>query len=318
MRILLWHVHGSWADAFVRGDHDYVLPVTPDRGPEGLGRARTWDWPANVREVPPEQLPGEPIDVIVLQRPHELDLAARWTGRRPGIDVPAIFVEHNTPVADVPCTRHVLADQGRIPIAHVTGFNELMWDCGSARTTVIEHGIPDPGHRYTGEIDRAAVVINEPVRRGRFVGTDLVRELAPRRGIDLFGMDVDKLAVEHVRGLETFEDLPQHALHVEIPKRRVYLHTTRWTSLGLSLVEAMTLGMPVVALATTEAPGAVPAAAGVTATRLDDLDRAVAMFQRDPDLARSTGQAARTYALSRFGHARFLADWDELLAATAG
>lgn len=32
-------------------------------------------------------------------------------------------------------------------------------------------------------------------------------------------------------------------------RRRVYLHTARWTSLGLSLLEAMHLGMPVVAVA---------------------------------------------------------------------
>ena len=53
MRILLWHVHGSWTTAFVQGPHTYVVPVTPDRGPDGLGRARTFDWPDSVVEVPP-------------------------------------------------------------------------------------------------------------------------------------------------------------------------------------------------------------------------------------------------------------------------
>ena len=44
------------------------------------------------------------------------------------------------------------------------------------------------------------------------------------------------------------EDLPQDELHAELARRRVYLHPIRWTSLGLSLLEAMHLGMPVVAL----------------------------------------------------------------------
>ena len=48
MKVLIWHVHGSWTTAFVQGRHDYLVPVTPDRGPDGLGRARTWDWPAAV------------------------------------------------------------------------------------------------------------------------------------------------------------------------------------------------------------------------------------------------------------------------------
>ena len=51
MRILLWHVHGSWTTAFVQGGHEYLVPVTPDRGPYGLGRARTYPWPESVREV---------------------------------------------------------------------------------------------------------------------------------------------------------------------------------------------------------------------------------------------------------------------------
>jgi glycosyltransferase involved in cell wall biosynthesis len=35
-------------------------------------------------------------------------------------------------------------------------------------------------------------------------------------------------------------------------RRRVYLHPVRWTSLGLSLIEAMHLGMPVAGLAARE------------------------------------------------------------------
>ena len=45
MRVLIWHVHGSWTTAFVQGPHTYLLPVTPDRGPDGLGRAAHLDWP---------------------------------------------------------------------------------------------------------------------------------------------------------------------------------------------------------------------------------------------------------------------------------
>src|SRR5690606_10187518 len=35
LRILLWHVHGSWTTSFVHGGHVCLLPVTPDRGPDG-------------------------------------------------------------------------------------------------------------------------------------------------------------------------------------------------------------------------------------------------------------------------------------------
>jgi glycosyltransferase involved in cell wall biosynthesis len=97
----------------------------------------------------------------------------------------------------------------------------------------------------------------------------------------------------------------------------VYLHPIRWTSLGLSLIEAMQLGMPVVALATTEAPDAVPAGAGVVSTRVDVLADAVRTFVAEPDRAREAGLAARSAALERYGLARFLADWDDLLEEVA-
>jgi glycosyltransferase involved in cell wall biosynthesis len=127
--------------------------------------------------------------------------------------------------------------------------------------------------------------------------------------IDLFGMDAENVGPP-TRGVE---DVPQERLHDELARRRVYLHPIRWTSLGLSLIEAMHLGMPVVALATTEAPDAVPAAAGVLSTSVDRLAHAARGYLADPEQARETGIAAREAALERFGLERFLADWDELL-----
>ena len=318
MRILTWHVHGSWTTSFVQGRHDYLLPLTAGRDADGLGRARTWDWPAGAQEVPHDRLRDTDIDVVVLQRPHEVELAERWTGRRPGRDVPAIYVEHNTPGGDVPFTRHPMADQRDIPIVHVTHFNRLFWDCGNATTDVVEHGIVDPGHLYSGDWPRAAVVVNDPVRRGRAVGTDLLTALSRTAPLDVFGMGAhqldDALDIPGDR-MWTFEDLPQQQLHRELARRRVYVHTSRWTSLGLSLLEAMHLGMPVVALATTEASRAVPPEAGVLSNRPEELAAALWRFVHDPSEAQRAGAAAREAALERYGLQRFLDDWDERLAA---
>jgi glycosyltransferase involved in cell wall biosynthesis len=113
------------------------------------------------------------------------------------------------------------------------------------------------------------------------------------------------------------EDLPQAKLHREMARRRVYLHPIRWTSLGLSLLEAMHLGMPVVALATTEVPLAVPPEAGVISTRVEVLERALRLFVNEPREALARGKAAREFALSRYGLDRFLSDWDDVLMEVA-
>src|SRR6478752_6928070 len=316
MRILLWHVHGSWTDAFVRGRHEYLLPVLPGGGAWGLGRAGR-DWPESVREVDLATLDADAVDAVVLQRPEEIDEVVRNLGRKPGVDLPAVFVEHNTPKGNFPNTSHPLAGQDRIPVVHVTHFNRLAWDNGSAPITVIEHGIPDPGLLYTGELPELGVVVNEPVRRGRVTGTDLLPAFASVAPLQVFGMKTEGLAA--ATGIEASRvtargDLKTRDLHRELARCRVYVHPMRWTSLGLSLLEAMHLGMPVVVLATTEAPRAVPREAGALSTRPERLWEAVRYFLAEPDAARLAGKAARAAALERYGLGRFLADWDRLLA----
>jgi glycosyltransferase involved in cell wall biosynthesis len=178
---------------------------------------------------------------------------------------------------------------------------------------VIEHGVIDPGHRYTGELSRAAVVINEPVRRGRMVGADLLPQLAREIPLDLFGMPgTDPDAVRQL-GVTPLGDIPQELMHAELARRRVYLHPVRWTSLGLSLIEAMMLGMPIVAVAATEVVEAVPADAGVVSTRPSALRDGLREFLDSPEAAALAGKAARAAALERYGVARFLADWDALI-----
>jgi hypothetical protein len=298
MRILLWHVHGAWTTAFVHGRHEYVVPVLPDRGPDGLGIARTYAWPDSVVERAPDDI-GD-VDVVVFQRPHELDLARQWLGR----DVPAVYVEHNAPQGRIADMRHPMADRDDLTLVHVTHFNALFWDAGGTPAAVIEHGIVDPGPRYTGELPRAAAVINEARRRGRVTGTDLLPRFRAAAPVDLFGMGA--------------EDLPHAELHAAMALRRVYLHPIRWTSLGLSLLEAMHLGMPVVVLGTTEAFEAVPREAGAISTRLDVLEDALRRLVADPEEARERGAVARAAALRRYGLDRFLGDWDDLLARVTG
>lgn len=306
MRVFMWHVHGSYQTALVQGGHEYLLPVLPDRGPNGRGRAQTWAWPANAIEVSPEQAADEEVDVLVVQRPHELELAERWLGgRRPS----TIYLEHSSPQGRIADMRHPAADRNDLTVVHVTHFNALFWETGSTPTRVIEHGVVDPGYRYTGELPRVAVAINEPVRRGRVTGTDLLPRLNGEVPLDLFGIGADALG--------GIDDVPQARLHDELARRRVYLHPIRWTSLGLTLLEAMHLGMPVVALATTEVAEAVPPSAGVVTNRLDELRRALRSLVAEPDAARERGLAAREAALDRYGLGRFLADWDATLEEAA-
>ena len=308
MQVLVTHLHGGWASAFLRGPHEYLIPVTAE--------SRLPELPPGARKVPVDEIRHLDIDVAIVQGAGELELMEEWTGRKLGRELPAVFVEHNTPKKHPVTERHPLADSTEIPIVHVTHFNRLMWDCGDARTRVIEHGIPDPGLQYTGELAALGVVINEPVRRWRVTGTDLLPGFADVAPLHGFGIDMHLLpdALELPDGqFEVVGDLPTASLHRELARLRVYLHPFRWTSLGLSLLEAMSLGMPVLALDTTEAARAVPPEAGAISGDPAELRRAARHLMEDPDEARRRGHVAREYAQHRYGLGRFLAEWNEVL-----
>lgn len=318
LRVLSWHVHGSWHHSFVRGRHEYLLPTLPERGPWGLGRAGR-PWPSNAVEIPAGELRDTAVDVVVLQRREEIELAERWLGRRPGIDVPAVYVQHNTPDRGAATTEHVLADRNDIPVVHVTEFNRLMWDCGEAPATVIGHGVVDPGPLYQGDLPRAVAVINEPVRRGRVAGTDLLPALRAAAPLDVFGIKASQMRIEAEAGRHELvggPDLPLDELHREMSRRRVYLHPARWTSLGLSLLEAMHLAMPVAVVAATEA-ASLPSEVGVVSCDVDALVSGVRELIEDRERAVAAGKAAREYALANFGLDDFLRRWDALLARVA-
>ncbi|WP_245413196.1 glycosyltransferase [Arthrobacter celericrescens] len=321
MRILVWHVHGGWLEAFVKGRHEYLIPADSDGGRWGLERGGR-EWPVSVQEIDLAAIDPDSVDVVVLQRPGEIAAVAWALRRQPGVDLPAVYVEHDAPRIGVPFARHPMADQHTIPVVHVTHFNQLIWDTGSARTTVIEHGIPDPGRLDTGEREEMGVVVNEPVKRGRVTGTDLLPGFARVGPLRVFGTATEALPdalnlTGHGPGKEQLliaGDVAAPQLHRQLSRCRLYLHLFRWTSLGRGLLEAMHLGMPVVALGTTETHRAVPRGAGLVSNDVGELQVFVRRLLDDPDDAYAMGLVAREAALERYGLGKFLNAWDELLA----
>jgi hypothetical protein len=127
--LLVWHAHRSWTESFVAGRHRYVIPVNASEDAYGRGLCGR-NWP-RAQEISPSRLRDEDVDLVVLQRPHELELATRWLGRRPGVDIPAVYDEHNAPRPFPVDSVHPLAGRDDIPLIHVTDFNRLMWDNGA-------------------------------------------------------------------------------------------------------------------------------------------------------------------------------------------
>jgi glycosyltransferase involved in cell wall biosynthesis len=185
-------------------------------------------------------------------------------------------------------------------VVHCTHFNRLMWDNGATPTRVIEHGVPEPRVAHTGELERGLVVVNNLARRGRRLGYDLYQQVKRKLPLDLVGVDSQELGeIRHA-------DLPAFAA-----RYRFFFNPIRHTSLGLALIEAMMLGMPVAALATTEVASVLrDGENGLADTNLERLVGGMARLLAEPAEARRLGDAGRRSARRRFGIARFVADWN--------
>ena len=56
LRVLTWHVHGSYLSYLTQVPVTWLLPVRPDRADGYGGRGATFTWGDNVIEVPAEEV----------------------------------------------------------------------------------------------------------------------------------------------------------------------------------------------------------------------------------------------------------------------
>jgi hypothetical protein len=218
--------------------------------------------------------------------------------------LPRIYLEHDPPRTSPFEERH-LVDDPDVLVVHVTPFNELMFDSGRSPTRVIEHGVEVPdGVRWSGELDRGIVVVNHLARRGRRLGADVL-ERVRAAGVPL---DVVGMAAEESGGLG---EVPHYELPAFQARYRFFFNPIRYTSLGLAVCEALAIGMPVIALATTEHAMAVEnGVSGYADTSVERLVEAMRGLIADPREAQRLSEGARARARERYGIERFARDWD--------
>lgn len=309
-RILTWHIHGAYLESLAATGHEIVLPVAPERGHGWQGRAGADLLPDTVRDVPADALDDVGIDLVLYQSVDVWQQRERFLGAAIR-SLPAIYLEHDPPRAHPTDTRHPVDDPS-VLLVHVTAWNALMWDCGRTPTRIIDHGISIPaGVLVTGRIERGITAINHLAERGRRLGADIYRDLREVLPLDLVGM-----------GSERFDGLGELAredLAWLMAGYRFYFHPVRCTSLAMAMLEAMMVGLPVVAIAATEVPMVITHGVnGFLATDPADLVAPARELLADPLLARRMGAAARRTAVERFSIDRFTADWESAFRSVAG
>lgn len=311
LKVLTWHIHGSYLYYLTKLRHEFYLPVKPGR-PEGfVGRTLSYPWPDNVIEIPAEEVRRHDFDCILYQSRKNYEEDQHEILSEDQKRLPRIYLEHDPPREHPTDTRHVV-DDPNVLLVHVTRFNDLMWDAGLTPTRVIEHGVMVPEEvRYSGELARGLIVVNNIRKRGRRLGFDVYRHASRRVPLDLVGMG----ALE-AGGLGEIghRHLPEFSA-----RYRFFFNPIRYTSLGLAVCEAMMIGLPVVALATTEMATVIRnGESGCVDTSPARLVERMRELLEDPGEARRLGAGARRTAMERFDIRRFHRDWDDALRTVTG
>jgi glycosyltransferase involved in cell wall biosynthesis len=303
LRILTWHIHGSYLYYLTQAPHEFYLPVKPGK-PEGYGgRLGGFAWGDNVHDIAAEEVRHQTFDCILFQSRRNYEIDQYEILSEAQRQLPRLYLEHDPPREHPTDTQHVVNDPDVI-LVHVTHFNNLMWDSGCTPTCVIEHGVMVPkGINYSGELARGLVVANGLRTRGRRLGADLfqaVRQMVP---LDLVGMDAESLG-----GLG---EIPHAQLPAFQAHYRFFFHPVRYTSLGLAVCEAMMLGLPIIGLATTELTTVIENnVSGYIDTDVNGLIEKMQELIANPVKAKQLGECAQEQANMRFNIQRFTQDWN--------
>jgi hypothetical protein len=311
LKILTWHTHGSYLYYLTQVPHQFHVLSRPGRPPGYGGRSGHIPWGDNVIDMPVDEARHQQFDCILFQDDDQY-LKDQYEFLTPAQrSLPRIYLEHDTPRAHPTDMRHPIDDPDML-LVHVTHFNALMWDNGRMPTRVVEHGVMvPPDVHYSGETARGLVIVNHLARRGRRLGADVFAHARRRVPLDLVGMGADELG-----GIG-------EVLHAQLPafaaRYRFLFNPIRYTSLGLAVIEAMMVGLPVVALATTEVATVIEnGRSGYIDTDVDALIERMQELLADPALARELGAGARMRAQERFGIGRFIDDWMRVFAEVTG
>lgn len=311
LNILTWHTHGSYLYYLAQAPHRFYVVSRPGRPAGYGGRCGHMPWGDNVIDLPESEVASQQLDCILFQDDHQYfedQFAILSPAQRA---LPRIYIEHDTPREHPTDMRHPVDDPDTL-LVHVTHFNALMWNSGRTPTRVIEHGVLAPqGVHYSGERARGLVVINHLFQRGRRLGADVYSAMRQKVPLDHVGMGAD--------GPGGLGEVQHGQLPAFMAQYRFFFHPARYTSLGLAVIEAMMVGVPVVGLATTELSAVVEnGKSGYVDTNPDALAERMGELLRDHRLAREVGAEGRKRALERFSIARFVRDWNAVLAEVTG
>lgn len=170
---------------------------------------------------------------------------------------------------------------------------------------IIPHGIDtDFFTGWTGGDNKVLTIVNNYRHRNNTMGFDLFTQITKCFPMNPFG---------NTHGVSRATKNINELLNI-YQRASVFVNTSIWHACPMVLLEAMSVGCPVVT--TSSAMLTEIVADGVNGFIADDIDSMKTKIQKildDPEMAKEMGQKARQTMIDRFGSERFIKNWQEVL-----
>lgn len=223
-------------------------------------------------------------------------------------NIPLIVLDHTEPPQNL--TKYHWSEikkwKGDLNI-FITEHNRKTWE-GSDKDVVIRHGIDTnlfKGWKYSLCDLKVISVVNHYRSRNVFTGFDDWDIISKHVNCNVVGENPDGLG----KSINNVNDLVSY-----INKHCVFLNTSTYSPVPLSLIEAMSCGIPVVSSKKQEIPNIINH--GQNGFMYDSPLEAVEYckeLMKNPDLASMIGESGRQTIIDKFNIKRFTNQWNEEL-----
>ncbi len=306
LNILYANNHEAYSATLAKTGHNFYVFRHPKFHP----------WDSKERSIPPnfffltgsdipQQLKTDISFDLVLSQ-NRIDHYPIMVQLAKQLNCPLLQMEHTLPWPD--WDEKTTKQIGHLKCDHnifVADFSVGSWfhDPDDPDVQIIKHGIDTEfWDGWIGGDGKVMTAVWDYIRRDRICGFSLWKEVTEGLKVNPWGETpgLSKMATnaDHLR------ELYRHA--------SVYLNTTLWSSCPFSLLEAMSVGCPIVTTATTSMPEFIEN--GVNGFITNDpitMKEKLKDLIEDHDMALEIGAAGRETVLKQFGQQQFIDAWNE-------
>lgn len=305
LNILIANNHEGYSSTLAKTDHNFYILQNPKFHP----------WNIKERSIPPNffflngpDIPSQmktdiAFDLILTQNridhyPIMIQLAKQ-------LNCPLLQMEHTLPWPD--WNEKTIKQIGNLDCDHnifVTDFSVKAWfqDENSEDVQVIHHGMDtDYWDGWVGGDGKVMTAVWNYIQRDSICGYSLWQEVTKGLQVNPWG---------ETPGLSKMADNADHLKEL-YRKASVFLNTTLWSSCPFSLLEAMSVGCPIVTTATTSIPEFIKNGENGFITNDPVLMKQyLKKLIEDKEMAIEIGTAGRETVLKQFGQQQFLDAWN--------